>query len=66
MPITQGELADMLGLQRTSINALCRHLQDRGAVQIRPARIRTSFGRRPAIATPGWRRALWNGASATG
>lgn len=37
--ITQGELADMLGLQRTNINALCRHLQGRGAVRIRRARL---------------------------
>jgi CRP-like cAMP-binding protein len=37
--ITQGELADMLGLQRTSVNAACRHLQDRGAVRIRRARL---------------------------
>ncbi len=37
--ITQGELADMLGVQRTSINAACRHLQDRGALRIRRARL---------------------------
>ncbi|WP_112999452.1 Crp/Fnr family transcriptional regulator [Brevundimonas diminuta] len=37
--ITQGELADMLGLQRTSVNAACRHLQDRGALRIRRARL---------------------------
>lgn len=37
--ITQGELANLLGLQRTSVNAACRHLQDRGAVRIRRARL---------------------------
>jgi CRP-like cAMP-binding protein len=37
--ITQGELADMLGVQRTSVNAACRHLQDRGALRIRRARL---------------------------
>ncbi|WP_341018849.1 Crp/Fnr family transcriptional regulator [Brevundimonas diminuta] len=37
--ITQGELADMLGLQRTSVNAACRHLQGQGAVRIRRARL---------------------------
>ena len=37
--ITQGELADMLGLQRTSVNAACRHLQVRGAIRIRLARL---------------------------
>lgn len=37
--ITQGELGSLLGLQRTSVNAACRHLQDRGAVRIRRARL---------------------------
>lgn len=37
--ITQNELADMLGLQRTSINGACRHLQDRGALRIRRGRL---------------------------
>lgn len=37
--ITQGELAALLGLQRTSVNAACRHLQDRGTVRIRRARL---------------------------
>lgn len=37
--IAQGKLADMLGLQRTSVNAACRHLQDRRAVRIRRARL---------------------------
>jgi len=39
LSITQRELADMLGVQRTSVNAACRHLQDRGAVRIRRARL---------------------------
>lgn len=68
--ITQGELADMLGVQRTSVNAACRHLQDRGALRICRARLivldQGSFRRRPAIATSHWRTALRNGASAIG
>jgi len=29
----------MLGVQRTSVNAACRHLQDRGTLRIRRARL---------------------------
>lgn len=37
--ITQARLADLLGFQRTSINASCGHLRDRGAIRIRRGRL---------------------------
>lgn len=37
--MTQGQFADLLGLQRTSINAVCRQLQDMGGIHIRRGRM---------------------------
>ncbi|MET4682685.1 Crp/Fnr family transcriptional regulator [Brevundimonas faecalis] len=37
--ITQGRLADLLGLQRTSVNAACHKLQDIGALRLRRGRM---------------------------
>lgn len=37
--ITQARLADILGFQRTSINASCGYLKDRGAIEVRRGRV---------------------------
>ncbi|MGI4817900.1 MAG: Crp/Fnr family transcriptional regulator [Janthinobacterium lividum] len=37
--ITQARLAEILGFQRTSINASCGYLKDRGAIEIRRGRV---------------------------
>lgn len=37
--ITQARLAEILGFQRTSINASCGYLQDRGAIEVRRGRM---------------------------
>jgi len=37
--ITQARLAEILGFQRTSINASCGYLKDRGAIEVRRGRL---------------------------